>query len=188
MGALLVVLLVVGCSGSQGIQVTYDGQSNQTTYKTDSYVVSTLSGGGIADSKSIEMQTIARCRGPDCTPTAAQLVFSASGNQELYLSGTGGQISANDTRVSWNSRSAGITHVPTRGSNELRGALTVVGKFASVEVPLEKLTQIAEASSVEGSIGGVSLALDSSVQAGLRNLVRKVRGGAPAEDSLRTDS
>jgi hypothetical protein len=54
----------------------------------------------------------------------------------------------------------------------------VVGNFATVNVSLSQLEQIATASSVEGTIGGTSLNISSGIQSGFQNLLQKIRSGS----------
>jgi PBP1b-binding outer membrane lipoprotein LpoB len=167
----LVALLVAGCSGGQEARRSYDPQTGQTTYETQSYTVSTLSGSSIGSSKPISMRAVSRCLGRNCTPSTVELVFSASENQRLQLSGLGGEIVGDDTRIAWSSADA------ARGSNIASDqVVNVIGKFAAVDLSVAQLDQIANASSVRGSIGGQSLDLGTGVQAGLRSLLQKIEG------------
>jgi len=166
------VLLLAGCSGGQKALKSYDAQSGQTTYETQSYTVSTLSGASIASSKSISMRAVGQCTGRGCTPNIVSLVFSTSAQQQLQVSGLGGQISADDARITWSSTDA------TEGYKNVKDEdmMNVIGRFASVDLTLNQLAQIANASSVQGNIGGQSLNLGSGVQAGLASLLQKIEG------------
>jgi len=169
---LLVALLVTGCGGVQTAYQSYDSDSGQTTYQTRSYTVSTLSGSNIGSSKSISMRALSRCIGQGCTPTTIQLVFSASGNQQLQLSGVDGEIVADETRITWSSSDAARGY--TDASDDQ--IVNVVGKFATVNLSTGEVEQIVDASSVRGQIGGQSLSLGSGVQAGLQSLMQKMEG------------
>jgi hypothetical protein len=104
-----------------------------------------------------------------------QFVFSASGNQRLQLSGLNGQIIADATRISWSTDDAAEGY--QNPSDEQ--AINVVGRFAAVDVSLDQLNQIANASSVDGSIGGQSLRIGSGVQTSFRTLLQKIEGPSP---------
>ena len=170
--SLLPALLIVGCGGAQTAYQSYDSDSRETTYRTRSYTVSTLSGSNIGSSKSINMRAIGQCIGRGCTPSTVQLVFSGSGNQQLQLSGLDGEIVADDVRINWSSRDAAEGY--TRPLDDQ--AINVVGKFASIDVSVDEVNQIVDASSVRGRIGGQSLNIGSGVKAGLKSLVQKMRG------------
>jgi len=164
------LLLVAGC-GSSGATVSYEPSSDRTTYRTRSYTVSTISGANFASSKSINLRALGRCQGQGCSPETVQLVFSASGNSALSLSGLEGEITAGGTEIEWSSAEASRSSTDA-GDDEM---LNVVGTFATIDVSLSQLEQIATASSVEGSIGGTSLNISESVQAGFRSLLEKIR-------------
>lgn len=163
-------LLIVGCGGGQQATVSYNSSSNRTTYQTRSYTVSSISGANFASSKSITMRAVARCQGTNCTPNQVQLVFSASGNQQLSLSGVDGQLVANGTRITWSSAEASKGLGPVSEDR----ALNVIGTFASVDLELKQLRTLATATSIKGSIGGQSLNISSGVQSGLQELLRKI--------------
>jgi len=101
-----------------------------------------------------------------------QFVFSATGNQRLQLSGLDGQIVADGTRITWSTNDAAEGY---QNPSEEQ-AINVVGRFAAVDVSLDQLSQIATASSVDGSIGGQSLRLGSGIQTSFRTLLQKIEG------------
>ena len=169
---LLIAILIAGCGGGQTAFQSYDSDSGQTTYRTRAYTVSTISGANIGSSKSISLRARGQCRGRGCTPSTLQLIFSASGNQELQMSGLDGRIVADDARITWSSREA------ARGQAGMANnrVITAIGRFAAVDVSLRQVKQVAQASSVEGVIGGRSLRIGEGVQTGLQTLVRKIEG------------
>lgn len=173
LASLLALLLVAGCGGS-GATMSYEPSSDQTTYRTRSYTVSSISGANFASAKSINLRAVGRCQGQNCTPESVQLVFSASGNSALSLSGLEGEIVANGTTIEWTSSEAGQASADV-GDDEL---INVVGNFATVDVSLSQLEQIATASSVEGTIGGTSLNLNRGIQSGFQNFLQKIRSGS----------
>ena len=168
----LIAVLVAGCGGGQTAFQAYDSDSGQTTYRTRAYTVSTISGANIGSSKSISLRARGQCTGRGCTPSTLQLIFSASGNQELQMSGLDGRIVADDARITWSSREA------ARGQAGMANnrVITAIGRFAAVDVSLRQVEQVAQASSVEGVIGGRSLRIGEGVQTGLQTLVRKIEG------------
>lgn len=168
---LLGLLVLGGCAGGQNTTVSYDSDADRTTYETRTYTVSSISGSNYASSKSITVRAIADCQGADCTPEEASLVFTAGGNEQLSLSGVNGRIVADDTEIEWSNADANADFVHRTDDRILQ----VVGEFATVALSLDQLRQIATASSVDGSIGGQPLNLDSGMQSGLQNLLQKVR-------------
>jgi hypothetical protein len=181
---LFASLLLSGCGGGQAVYQSYDADSGETTYRTRSYTVSTLSGSNIGSSKSISMQALSQCVGQGCTPTTIQLVFSGSGNQQLQLSGLDGEIVADGARINWSSSDAAQGY--TDASDDQ--LVNVVGEFATISLSTSKVKQIVNASSVRGQIGGQSLNLGSGVRAGLESLVQKMRGMSDESSSDGTQS
>lgn len=175
---LLAGSLLAGC-GSPGATVTYAPSSDQTTYRTRSYTVSQISGANFASAKSINLRAIGRCQGQNCTPESVQLVFSASGNSSLSLTGLDGEITADGTQIDWSSAEAGQSHTASDDDQ----MVNVVGTFATVELSLAQLEEIATASTVQGSIGGTSLDLSSGIQSGFRSLLQKIRGSSTTDES-----
>jgi hypothetical protein len=164
------VLLLAGCSGGQKALQSYDVQSGQTKYETQSYTVSTLSGASIASSKSISMRAVGQCTGRDCTPNTVSLVFSTSAQQQLQVSGLGGEVSTSDTQITWSSAEASEGYENVTDED----MMNVIGSFASVDLTVKQLAQIANASSVHGEIGGQSFNLGSGVRSGLQSLLQKM--------------
>jgi hypothetical protein len=174
---VLALFFVAGCRGSQDVTVSYNSEKNTTTYKTGPYTVSRTSSENYGGSKSIDLRAVARCQGSNCSPSTVQLVFSASGGEELALSGAGGKITADGSTVSWTSAEAGKAF-STMSRDQVN---RVIGQFAAVELTLNQVEQIATASSIRGSIGGMSLNLRSGVQSGFQKLLQKIRRGGDGQ-------
>lgn len=166
-------ILIGGCGGGQTATVSYDASADRTTYQTRSYTVSAISGENFASSKEITMRAVARCQGAECAPDQVQLIFSATGTDQLALSGVNGEFVADGRRISWTSTEANSD----LGSIAENQVLEVGGKFAVVDLRLGQLEAIAAAESVEGSIGGQSLDISSGVQSGFQDLLRKIPRG-----------
>ena len=174
---VLALFFVAGCRGSQDVTVSYNSEENTTTYETSTYTVSRTSSGNYGGSKSIDLRVVARCQGSNCSPDTAQLVFSASGGEELALSGAAGKITADGSTVSWTSAEAGKTF-STMSRDEVN---RVVGQFAAVKLTLNQVEQIATASSIRGSIGGMSLNFGTGVQSGFQKLLQRIRQGGAGQ-------
>jgi len=171
---LFALLLAAGCGSSKEVVVSYDSEQNRMMYKTQSYSISNAkldTGLGSSSSETVDVRAVAQCQGSDCTPRMVRLVFKTSGGAELAISGAGGEIVADGTRIAWNSVEAGGQ--PSRGGGRFYEAR---GVFATVDLRLDQLEQIASASSADGSIGGRPLTLDADVQSGFQTLLREIRG------------
>lgn len=181
---LLSTVLIVGCSGGgQVATVSYDSESNQSTYETKRYTVSNISGSGYGSSRSIRMRVVARCEGENCNPDTAQLVFSIDGSKQYSLSGVSGRIVADETEIQWSNAEA------NRGFSGLgEGEMVqVLGEFATVDVGIDQLQKMATATSLDGSIGGQSLNLGSNVQSGLQALLQKMQRAPSGSDTADLD-
>lgn len=152
---------------------SYDSSSNRMTYETRAYTVSSVSGSNYGSSKSIDLKAVARCLGEGCTPDQIQLVFSTTGSQRLGLSSMNGEIVADGNRIAW----TGPEARNNLGSVTNENIFDIRGTFATVDFDLDQLRTVATASSVEGSIGGQSLDIDSGVQAGFQKLLQKIPQG-----------
>ena len=172
---LLVLLFASGCAGGQQVTTSYDATANRTTYETTRYTVSTVSGSDYGSSKNISMRAVARCKGENCTPDGAQLVFTYQGDQALSLSGVSGEIFADGTKITWSSAEANSDFANLPDGSTVR----VTGQFAAIDLPLGQLRQIATATTLRGSIGGQTLTLRSSLQSGLQKLLAKMNQSAP---------
>lgn len=168
------VLLLMGCGGAKQVVTRYDSEENRTTYKTKSYTVSgTELGSGLTGSstRSVTLRAIARCEGVNCTAQNVRLMFSTKGNAKLNVTGAGGELVADNQRITWTSDEAGGR--PSRGGGRI---YEVQGIFATVDVGLSEFEQIATASTVEGTVGGKALDFDADVQSGFQKLLREMRG------------
>lgn len=167
----LLTVLIAGCSGGPQATVAYDAESNQSTYETKRFTVSKISESSYGGSRAIQMHVIAGCNGENCTPNTAQLVFSVDRSERLSLSGVNGWIVADETEIRWSNVEANRGFAGL-GKEEV---IQVLGKFATVDVEVDQLQKMATATSLEGSIGGRSLDLDSNVQLGLQALLQKMQ-------------
>jgi hypothetical protein len=181
---LFCTVVLAGCGAGQVATVSYDSGSDQSTYETRRYTVSTLSGGNYGSRQSIRMRVLAQCEGKNCTPDTAQLVFSADASEKLSLSGVNGRISADETEIRWSNAEANRGFAG-RNRNDI---IQVLGEFATVDIDVDQLRAMASATSLEGSIGGQSLNLDADVQSGLQTLLRKMRQAQSGGTSSNTGS
>jgi hypothetical protein len=79
---------------------------------------------------------------------------------------------ADDARITWSSREA------ARGQAGVMNGrvINAVGRFAAIDISIREIKQVAQASSVDGVIGGRSLRIGEGVQTGLLTLIRKIEG------------
>lgn len=183
-GFLFAFFFAVGCAGGPEVTVSYDAERNRTIYETRSFTISRGSGNSYGSSKTIDMEAVAYCRGPDCSPGTVELVFSASGGEALSLSGTGGEIEADGVVVTWTSAEASKGVSESRSNTEMYRA---VGEFAVVPISLDQLREITSASSVKGTIGGMRLQFRSGVRSGLQALLRKIDQQGAGSETLSSE-
>lgn len=173
---LFPALFLFGCSASNKVTVSYDSEKGQTTIETRSYKVSTISGSNYGSQSTIDVRAVARCLGQGCTPREAQLIFIAPTDKELSFSDIGGEIVADGSQVArWTTREAGQSGIGAGALADSESGITAYGEFAAITLQTNQLTQIAQASDVEGTLGGKPLSFGGGVKEGLKNLVQKMQ-------------
>lgn len=182
---LVPALFTVGCSASNKATVSYDSEEDQTTIETRSYKVSTISGSSYGSQSTIDVRAVARCRGQGCSPRKAKLVFIAPTDKEISFSGVGGEIVADGSRVArWTTREAGRSGIDAGSLAGGETSITAYGEFAAIILQTDQLKQIAQASNVEGTIGGKPLRFGSSVKKGLKSLAQKMQSASAEKPAM----
>jgi hypothetical protein len=173
---LFSTLFLFGCSASNEATVSYDSEEGKTTIETRSYKVSTISGANYGSQSTIDVRAVAQCQGQECTPRRASLIFIAPTDRELSFSEIGGEIVADGSQVArWTTQEAGRSGIDTGSLADGETGITAFGEFAAITLQTNQLDQIAQASDVEGTLGGKSLRFGSGVKAGLKDLVQKMQ-------------
>lgn len=158
--------LAFGC-GSSGPTSSYDASDNQTLYRTGKMAVAQLSS-GYGSSSTITMQAIAQCSGPNCTPESVDFLFSVEGNSETGLTTRTLSVTADGEDYRFEEQRS----PRTRAGDIERSQNTTVRVSG---VPLSDVKTVAMAESVDGTLGGIALNLESS-QSDLRALVSMMEG------------
>jgi len=178
---------VAGCTAGKQTTVEYNAKKNQTAYKTRPYPVSKTSGGNYGDDASVNAQILAYCQGPNCTPEMTHLVFTTDvGNSDQFtITSTSGRIVADGEEIRWSSTEANKQMDPN--ADESPNLFnTVRGRFATIDLTMRQLKQIASASDVQGSIGGVSLYFSSSLRSAAQKLLQEMRNETSRATSARS--
>lgn len=159
------VLLMTGCGGTRSI-ATYDASENRTVFRSGPMTVARGSGSGYGSTTSIVLRAVARCSGRDCTPEQVQLTFSAEGSSEFSLSNRSVRIVADGEEY----QRADATRW-----NDFEDVGRTDGPIAGLVVSLSALEQMANASTIQGTLGTKSLRLTGRVQSTLRAFVESAR-------------
>lgn len=175
---LLTLVLVWGCAGSGGLTKSYDESADETIYRSGTISMGQISSGGYGSNTSLRMRAVSQCSGEDCVPESVTLNFSAeggtsdaglSGQRLLSVSADGEEYEFEDDRQS------GVVNQSTVQNME--------GYLLTVTVPMSDLEQIATATSLDGTLGGISVNL-SRAQSDLQEYLSAVKNpGEFAGDS-----
>jgi hypothetical protein len=172
---LFSALFLFGCSATNKATVSYNPEEDQTTIETRSYKVSTISGANYGSQSTIDVRAVARCQGQGCTPRKAELIFIAPTDKELSFSGLGGEIVADGSQVArWTTREAGGSGIDAGSLAGGETGISAYGEFAAITLQTNQLNQIAQASDVEGTLGGKPLRFGGGMKEGLKKLVQKM--------------
>ena len=182
---LVPALLTVGCSASNEATVSYDSAEDRMTIETRSYKVSTISGSSYGSQSTIDVRAVAQCQGQGCSPRRAKLIFIAPTDRDLSFSGIGGEIVADGSQVTrWTTREAGRSDIDAGSLAGGETCITAYGEFAAIILQTDQLKQIAQASNVEGTIGGRPLRFGGGVKEGLKNLAQKMQSGSAEQPAM----
>lgn len=171
--AILVVIGVffVGCSGStRPVVVDYDTTRDHTTYRANSIPVpiEMRDSGYGTQFKKLRMSLWARCEGEACQPDELRLTLSTSGSSELYIGERTLILNADGERLIWEDRR----------HQRRRRVERVVGMILRVDMDVDTLEQLVNASEVEGRIGTVTLEIEGRPQERLRSFLHEMGYGA----------
>jgi methyl coenzyme M reductase alpha subunit len=103
------------------------------------------------------------------------LIFIAPTDKELSFSGLGGEIVADGSQVArWTTREAGGSGIDAGSLAGGETGISAYGEFAAITLQTNQLNQIAQASDVEGTLGGKPLRFGGGMKEGLKKLVQKM--------------
>lgn len=172
---LIPTLFLFGCSAPNNAIISYDSEKNRTTIETRSYNVSTISGINYGSQSTIDVRAVARCFGKGCAPQKAKLIFIAPTDKELSFSGVGGEIVADGSQIArWNTREAGRAGINRGSLTAGETGITAFGEFAAITLKTNQLRKIAQASDVNGTLGGKALRFGGGVKKGLKRLAQNM--------------
>lgn len=146
--------------------MSYDSSSNRTLYQTGTVRVAQAATGSFASQSSIVMRAVARCGGMECTPNQVSLIFSLEGSSNVRLSDPTLTVNFGETQWTWKDDGMGYT------SGEIA---RTEGRLLKVTMPVSKLKELSNATSVTGTLGDKSLNM-SGAQSELRDLVAAFQG------------
>lgn len=146
----LTFALAFGCASSGGATKTYNESDNKTTYRSGTIGVGRVSSGGYGGNTSLTVRAVSECSGRSCTPNAVRLTFTVDGEtSDVGLSGRRTfSVSTDESEYEYEQ----VTMYDGRIQKS-------EGRLLTVEVPISDLEQIATATSINGTIGGLSLNL-----------------------------
>lgn len=131
-------------------------------------IIRRISSSGYGNSASIAIQASARCAGENCTPEVVRLMFTVSGNSGVSFENRSVYILADGERYEWQD-----PFRQRRGESLTQS--TVAGQLTGVRLRLPQLGQIANAASVEGSVGGRTFELSEAQKEQLRTFLSAMR-------------
>lgn len=162
----ILIACTAGCSAGGNEISKYDSSNDRMVYQTGTMTVTQGATRSFASVSSITMQVVASCDGKGCTPENASLIFSVEGTSDLTLSNRTLEINFDGEQKTWENRTSGSRRNSQVGRTE--------GRLMKVVMPVSDLTEIANASSLTGSLGEKSLNLSGS-QSTLQSFISSVR-------------
>ncbi|MCS3860297.1 hypothetical protein GGP86_000045 [Salinibacter ruber] len=146
----LTFALAFGCASSGGATKTYDKSDNETIYRSGTIGVGQISSGRYGGNTPLTVRVVSECSGRSCTPNVVRLTFAVDGEtSDVGLSGRRTfSVSTDESEYEYEQ----VTMYDGRIQKS-------EGRLLTVEVPISDLEQIATATSINGTIGGLSLNL-----------------------------
>lgn len=149
---LITCALLFGCVGSGGLTKSYDESAGETVYRSGTISMGQLSSGGYGTNTALRMRAVSQCSGKDCTPDSVTLNFSAEGGtSDAGLSGERIlSVSADEEKYEFvDDRRLGTVNQSAVQNME--------GYLLTVTIPISDLEQIATATSLDGTLRGISV-------------------------------
>jgi len=168
-------ILLSACASGPPVRVS--NGSGETVYETNRMRLSDLEfSSGLTSGPIFYAQVQGVCRGAGCTPSSYRLHVTVSSASPIQISSNRLSITADDQRYVWKAS----TSVQPGETFRIQNTVTVV--------PLshDRLTRMAEASAVSGSIGGQSFTLADREP--IKALVRTLRSVSDSPKSASPES
>jgi hypothetical protein len=167
-------LLLAGCTGAGAVQQNYDAARDETTYTTGRMPTGlSLNPESLTGGTPVNMRVEARCEGRECLPDHAFLtLYKGGGPATVTIPNRRFRIKADRASYEWSSR------------RHQRGSVRGTGAILRVRIGFDRLTQIAEAKSVEGWLGNNNFTMSYKQRAPIRRFVAKMQddeGGSQAQ-------
>lgn len=159
--------LLTGCATtSQPVAVSYDTEAGQTVYETDQMELGDVDlATGLTKQSELEAHVVGECRGRDCAPSQYQLAFGKRGTQPIRLPGRDVSLQIGTETITWTD--------PQNREVDQRTEIRS-GTFARVTLTPKQLSTLANASDVDGTVGGVRFELPYEERAPLRTLLSRL--------------
>ncbi len=169
--SLLPALLLVlsACTSSREARISYDQDSDKTTYSSSKALVGNIGmTGGLASGQRVMMQAFATCDGPGCNPSEIEIAFLNDTSSDLNLDYRRVEIVAGPRHLEWEDalRLSEPTHfsVPR-------------GEFIRVPLNRADFKELAEAANVEiifGLTGTTPFRVPADRRVPLRDLLHLI--------------
>lgn len=164
---ILLLGLLAGCATtSQPVAVSYDAEAGQTVYETDQMQLGDMDlATGLTKQIEFQVHVVGECRGRNCAPSQYQLAFGKRGAQPIRLPGRDVSLQIGTETITW----ADPQNREVDQRTEIRS-----GTFARVGLTAKQLSTLANASDVNGTVGGVRFELPYEERAPLRMLLSRL--------------
>ena len=159
--------LLAGCATtSRPVAVSYDAEADRTVYETDQMQLGDVDlATGLTKQIELEAHVVGECRGRDCAPSQYQLAFGKRGAQPIRLPGRDVSLRIGTETITWTD--------PQNREVDQRTEIRS-GTFARVDLTAKQLSTLANASDVNGTVGGVRFELPYEERAPLRTLLSRL--------------
>ena len=165
---ILLLGLLAGCATtSRPVVVSYDAEAGRTVYETDQMKLGDMDlATGLTKEVEFQVRVVGECRGRDCAPSQYQLAFGKRGTQSIRLPGRDVSLEIGTETITW-----------ADPQNRQIGQRTKIrsGTFARVGLTAKQLSTLANASNVDGTVGGVRFELPYEERAPLRTLLSRLK-------------
>ena len=159
--------LLVGCAtSSEPVAVSYDTASEQTVYETGGMQLGDIDiATGLTRQIEFQVHVVGACQGKDCAPTRYELEFGKRGPQPVQLPGRDVSLQIGSETITWRD---------PQNREVDRGTQIRSGTFARVDLTPKQLSTLANASDVDGTVGGIRFELSYEEREPLRRLLSRL--------------
>jgi len=171
----ILVGLLAGCAtSSQPVAVSYDTVSDQTVYETGEMQLGDIDiATGLTKEVEFQVHVVGECRGKDCAPSQYKLEFGKRGTQSVQLPGRDVSLQIGSETITWRD---------PQNREVDRGTQIRSGTFARVDLTPKQLSTLANASDVDGTVGGIRFELPYEEREPLRRLLSRLEKTESEQD------